>query len=98
MDEKEIVEILMCSDGVRIERITSKGHVSPEGFWYDQDENEWVALLKGSAVLGFDDGSEIKLSAGDTLYIPAGRRHRIIDTSVDPECVWFCVFTDKGVK
>ena len=27
---------------VRIERILSKGHTSPESGWYDQDEHEWM--------------------------------------------------------
>ena len=52
--EAEFLEILETFDipgdgevgksalGLRIERIVSEGHVSPEGFWYDQDEPEWV--------------------------------------------------------
>jgi len=93
MDDKEVVEILKNSDGVRIEKITSRGHVSPEGFWYDQTEDEWVALLKGDAVLEYKDGSEIKLATGDVLFLPAGKKHRIKYTSELPECVWLCVFT-----
>lgn len=30
----------------RMERIVSQGHASPEGFWYDQDQNEWVMVLE----------------------------------------------------
>ena len=29
---------LLNAANVRIERIVSHGHVSPEGFWYNQDE------------------------------------------------------------
>jgi cupin 2 domain-containing protein len=36
----ELVEILVQSKHVRIERIVSTGHCSPPGFWYDQDEND----------------------------------------------------------
>ena len=36
---------------MRVERIVSSGHCSPEGFWYDQDEQEWVPLLQGAARL-----------------------------------------------
>ncbi|MDD4718123.1 MAG: cupin domain-containing protein [Eubacteriales bacterium] len=92
----EKTEILMENDNVRIERITSAGHSSPEGFWYDQSEDEWVALLIGHAVIGYSDGTEKVLGAGDTLFIPAGRKHRVSYTSSDPECVWFCVFAKKA--
>gem|GEM_PF-6806898 len=29
---------LLNAANIRIERIVSHGHVSPEGFWYNQDE------------------------------------------------------------
>jgi cupin 2 domain-containing protein len=41
---------------VRIERILSRGHASPESGWYDQDEHEWVIALRGRGRLEFDDG------------------------------------------
>ena len=46
--EDEFVEVLMSgkSGGTRVERIISHGHVSPAGFWYDQDEWEFVAVLR----------------------------------------------------
>ena len=43
--DKEIVEDLLKKDGVRIERILSRGQTSPESGWYDQDEHEWVMVL-----------------------------------------------------
>ena len=30
---------------------------SPEDFWYDQDKNEFVILVSGSAVLEFENES-----------------------------------------
>ena len=44
---KELVEVLAENKHVRIERIISTGHASPDGFWYDQNEAEWVIVLKG---------------------------------------------------
>ena len=79
------------ADGLRIERIVSRGQTSPPGFWYDQDENEFVTLLQGEAVISYDDGSA-KLIAGDTVLIPAHKKHRVDFTSVEPPCVWLCVF------
>lgn len=87
----ELIEILAESKNVRIERIVSSGHFSPEGFWYNQDENEFVALLQGEAVITFEDGST-KLKVGDTVVIPAHKKHRVDFTSVNPPCVWLCVF------
>jgi cupin 2 domain-containing protein len=89
--EQEFFEDLHASAGVRIERILSKGHTTPPGEWYDQDEDEWVALLEGDAAIAYDDGSSVNLSPGDYLYIPAHRRHRVARTSADPVCVWLAV-------
>ena len=38
----ELTETLVQADHVRIERIVSQSYTSPEGFWYDQEENEFV--------------------------------------------------------
>ena len=48
---KEVIEILAQSKIFRIERIVSFGQSSPDGFWYDQDQAEWVIVLKGEAKL-----------------------------------------------
>ena len=44
-------ETLITAHGIRLQRIISFGQVSPQGFWYDQKEAEWVMLLKGRARL-----------------------------------------------
>ena len=90
-NSEELTTILAESKNVRIERIISSGQISSEGFQYDQDENEFVALLQGEAVISYEDGST-KLKAGDTVLIPAHKKHRVDFTSVDPPCVWICVF------
>jgi cupin 2 domain-containing protein len=78
---------------VRIERIVSRGHHSQVGFWYDQDETEWVLLVAGSAGLQFADESEpIELTPGDFLEIPPHRRHRVAWTDPDQETVWLAIF------
>jgi cupin 2 domain-containing protein len=76
---------------VRIERILSSGHTTPDGEFYDQPNNEWVVLLQGEAELAYDDGSTRRLSAGDHLLIPAHERHRVTHTSTEPPCVWLAV-------
>lgn len=91
-DGTEIIEELLRSGNVRIERIISNGQVSPAGFWYDQSENEWVVLLQGEAAIAFADGTETRLKKGDTLFLPAHRQHRVTHTSVEPPCTWLAVF------
>ncbi|NLP26166.1 MAG: cupin domain-containing protein [Clostridiales bacterium] len=90
-NHNELVELLAKSKNVRIERIISSGQISPKGFWYDQEENEFVALLQGEAIIAYEDRN-IKLKAGDTLIIPAHKKHRVDYTSDEPLCIWLCVF------
>ena len=52
---EEWVEVLVRSGDARLERIVSLGHAIPPGRWYDQDTSEWVVLLRGAAVLRFED-------------------------------------------
>jgi len=79
---EEQFEALLQSPAVRIERIVSRGHASPEGFWYDQPRGEWVLVLRGAARLRFEDEPEPReLKPGDFLDIPAHRRHRVESTA-----------------
>ena len=50
----EQIDALLSTPHVRIERIVSRGHSSPPGFWYDQDKPEWVIVLAGAAGVLFD--------------------------------------------
>ena len=61
----EIFNDLISTENVRVERIVSHGHSSPEEDWYDQDENEWVIVLEGQGVIEFEDGRVVTLSKGD---------------------------------
>ena len=59
----ELVEILLATKNVRVERIVSAGHASPPGFWYEQAMREWVLLIQGAARLIFDgDDRPIEMS------------------------------------
>jgi cupin 2 domain-containing protein len=90
----ELSTTLLQTAGVRIERIVSHGHTSPDGFWYDQPQGEWVALLQGAARLQFED-REVALSPGDSLFIPAHQKHRVAWTTPDGPSVWLAVFIDE---
>ncbi len=83
---------LLTSGNVRIERIVSTGQASAPGFWYDQQEHEWVVVLRGRGIIEYEDGEQVSLSPGDHLHIPAGVRHRVRETSRDEPTVWLAVF------
>ena len=89
---EEGTDVLASSDQVRIERIVSRGQKSPPGFWYDQEWDEWVVVLKGRAKLRFEDRSgEVELGPGDWMNIPAHARHRVEWTDEDQDTIWLAV-------
>jgi len=87
---EELVTTLLDASGVRIERIVSHGHASPKGFWYDQDQHEWVVVLKGAARLRFEDGI-VEMKPGDFINIQAHKKHRVEWTTPDEPTVWLAV-------
>jgi cupin 2 domain-containing protein len=90
--DKETLDIILDSGNLRIERIISGGHSTPPGQWYDQEQDEWVILLAGSAAVMFEGSSEaISLKPGDYVTIPAHRRHRVERTDEVEETIWLAV-------
>lgn len=89
---KEECETLAESKGGRIERIVSRGQVTPKNEWYDQDHDEWVMVVTGAASLQFEDNPTAqRLNAGDYLMIPAHCRHRVGWTDPGVETVWLAI-------
>jgi cupin 2 domain-containing protein len=91
----ELFTTLLQAPGVRIERIVSHGHQSPDGFWYDEPTGEWVIVLKGAAKIEFEDGM-VELSPGDFIDIPAHRKHRVAWTTPDEPTIWLAVHYGGG--
>ena len=92
----ERFDTLLTRPGLRIERIVSTGQASPPGFWYDQTDAEWVALLSGEALLRFEDEAAARdLQPGDWVFIAAGRRHRIEQTDAATPSVWLAVHVPR---
>lgn len=88
----EAFDVLLDRPGLRIERIVSRGHASPPGFWYDQPRDEWVVVLAGAARLRFEDEPAARaLRAGDSLDIAAHRRHRVEWTDPAGPTIWIAV-------
>ncbi|MEN6458394.1 MAG: phosphoribosylaminoimidazole carboxylase [Thermoguttaceae bacterium] len=89
---EELVTRLVEAEGVRIERIVSRGHASPPGFWYDQSQHELVVLLQGQATVEFDDSrGTVEMVRGSWLNIPAHCKHRVAWTDPADETVWLAV-------
>ncbi|MCW8329977.1 cupin domain-containing protein [Photobacterium sp. SDRW27] len=90
---EEVFEDIVKTSSVRIERIISKGHTTPNEDWYDQDEHEWVLVVKGEARIRIEENNrEIHLQEGDYINIPAHQRHQVSWTPPDTETIWLAVF------
>ncbi len=89
---REVSEMLLQSSGVRVERIVSLGHSSPDAGWYDQEESEWVMVLEGAGMLLFDNGRKVNMQKGDSITIPAHVRHKVVWTDPDRPTIWLAVF------
>ncbi len=97
--QAEALESLMESGQVKVERIVSKGHVSPDRFWYDQAHSEWVLVLQGAAIIQVekDEGNkDYHLEPGDFLNLPAHIRHRVAWTTPDTETIWLAIHYPTG--
>lgn len=91
---EELFAELLSGEGIRIERIVSFGQCSPEGFWYDQSEAEWILLVEGGATLEFKDKPAAKLLPGDFIFIPQKCCHRVAAT--EERTVWLAVFSNSA--
>jgi cupin 2 domain-containing protein len=90
--QDEISETLLETGHLKLERIISSGQVTPEGEWYDQDTDEWVILLSGSAGLLFEDEEEVfNMNAGDYVHIGPHQRHRVEWTDPEQKTVWLAL-------
>ena len=85
---KERLSALISGKDFTLEHIESFGDRSEDGFWYDQDRPEWVALIRGEAELKFETGT-LHLRAGDSLVIAAHLKHRVAGSSTD--AVWIAL-------
>ena len=69
-----------------VEQILSGPDVAPEDYLQEQDE--WVTLLAGHAVLDVGD-ERVELGPGDWVLLPGGVPHRLVE--VDSGSNWLAV-------
>lgn len=82
---------LLKNDKIKIEKIVSNGQSSPINFWYEQEKNEFVLILKGNAIIEYEH-SDIELKEGDYINIKAFTKHRVKYTNKDEPTIWLAVF------
>ena len=92
LSTSEIFEKLLITPHLILEKIVSTGQATPPGEWYDQDQEEWVILLSGSAGLAFAGEDQVfQLCPGDYVHIPAHLRHRVEWTDACTPTVWLAL-------
>ena len=85
--KNEISDILLENQNIKIEKIISYGTSTD---WYNQNNYEWVTILKGYGILEYEDKSTIKLNPGDSIIIPPHKIHKVKETA-NPT-IWLAVF------
>ena len=84
---EERFEELLRRGEYRLERIVSRGHRSPEGFWY--------VRAAGAAHLQVERNGtveRIELRPGDHLDLPPHTRHRVAWTDPHHDTIWLALF------
>ncbi len=75
---------------------TTKGMSEPTGWHYHTCEGQFVYALKGWVDLVFEDGQQIRLKQGESLYIPGGLKHNETATSEELEILELSVPAEMG--
>jgi cupin 2 domain-containing protein len=89
---EEIFEALLKNEYLKLERIISNGHATSQGEWCDQNTNEWVILLQGSAGILFEGDTEVLvLRPGDYVNVPAHMKHRVEWTDSGEKTIWLAL-------
>lgn len=95
---EEELRVLLETPWVRIERIVSTGQASPPGFWYDQEQAEFVVVLAGRAGLLIEGETMPRaLGPGSYVHLPAHCRHRVEWTDPATPTVWLAVHVNEGL-
>jgi cupin 2 domain-containing protein len=92
---EELISTLLESESLRLERILSTGQRTADGQWYDQEQDEWVVLLRGRARLQIVGEPEPRqLAPGDWVLLPAHCRHRVDWTDPNQASIWLALHYD----
>ena len=85
---EEIFNNLLSHKNVKINKIISPPNFVSEQFI--QDEDEWVILLQGSAILEINQ-KITKIVKDSYIFIPAKTPHKILSTEPNIKTIWLAV-------
>ena len=91
---EEIFNNLLSHKNVKINKIISPPNFVSEQFI--QDEDEWVILLQGSAILEINQ-KITKLVKDSYIFIPAKTPHKILSTEPNIKTIWLAVHIYSGL-
>ncbi|HEY7106724.1 MAG TPA: cupin domain-containing protein [Acidimicrobiia bacterium] len=83
---------LVAMRSTTVEQILSSA--TPEPTVYEQDHDEWVVVLAGSATLDVD-GQHHALGSGDWVLLRAGVPHRVLTTAAGTSWLAVHVGSDR---
>ena len=73
--------------------VYNKGQSSE--FHVHEKEEEIMIYLKGYGIMRMEDGTEYPLERGDVTFVPAGERHKLINTG-DGTFVFLFIYAPMG--
>jgi cupin 2 domain-containing protein len=90
---EEMFEDILHGGAFKLKRVVSQGQATALGQWYDQDRDEWVVLLSGSAGIRVEGQEEVMvLKPGDYVHLPAHQKHRVEWTDAKAATVWLAIY------
>lgn len=84
-----IIESLVETESVRIERVISAGHVASAPCV--QGVHEWLMLVSGGATIATED-EKLELAPGDHIFIPANTKSQVLDTASFDKTIWIATY------
>lgn len=84
------------SGAMRAQVMKATAGMEPTGWHYHTCEAQFVYGLKGWVDLEFEDGSKVRLQAGESLLIPGGMKHNETGMSADLELLEISIPADMG--
>ena len=56
------------------------------------ETQEWVVVLKGEAIIAFEDNKEVHLTPGSYINILMHKKHKVLWTKPDTETIWLAIY------
>ena len=75
-----------------------KGLSEPTGWHYHVCEGQFVFMMSGWEDLKFENGDQVRIGEGDSIYIPGGMKHNETATSDTFELLEVSVPADLGTE